>query len=336
MLIGFFKARNDVDCECRVIKYVDRIWLLNDRGDAKFRRQFIVEVAPDSSKSLGEIRIAIPAENLTEVYVINKECFDENLIFNSPHILTTNKYEVIKRPQELGSFGIIEDDVNGKVKVFNDISYSIFKVGVNTPNVCNIIRLPLPAPLEPGERTEIRVVFKISSMFDTVNPESKFPINSIRLDYFMPCTQDLASIDGYENEIKVLPELEHDNPDHPGGFDIWLYFSPNYGKVGGFSNTSLEVYNEVHNFNGEKGEKRQKLGWKLRYLPIAKDKNLIGSGDSFYITGQLAEIYDSQKALEKIKEGLPTIQNTGKWSLLISILAIIISIIAMVLTFTRC
>ncbi|GAG49373.1 unnamed protein product, partial [marine sediment metagenome] len=128
MLLGFYKTHEDNEAKAKIIKYVDRIWLLNERGDALFRRQFIVDVSPDSKIPLKEIRIAIPVENLTDVDVINKECFSEELIFNSPHILTTNNYVIIKTPKNQRDFGIIEDDVKKRVKVFNDIKYSVFKV----------------------------------------------------------------------------------------------------------------------------------------------------------------------------------------------------------------
>lgn len=340
MLAGFFKIHEDSDCSCRVIKYSDRIWLLNDRGDAQFRRQFIIEVLRESKAPLTSVRVAIPTENITELDVINDECFNEELIFNSPHTLTTENYEVLNKPKNQRDFGIIEDDGIDQVKVFGDIVSGLSKTGLGTPDICNVVKLPFPSPIGPGEKVEIRITFKVSAMFDVVNPNSKFPTNAIRLNYFTPCYKDLAEYVGRSNEIKVLPELDPTNTNHPGGFDIWLYFLPNYEKIGGFLNTSLEVYDEVHNFDGLVGEKRIKLCWRLRNLSVAKDNKLIGSGDFFSVNGQLAEVYDSKTVIDKIKEDIPTIRDevvkgiaeTKKRLERNSRLGLILSIVAMVLS----
>lgn len=56
--------------------------------------------------------------------------------------------------------------------------------------------------------SKVRVVFKISSLFNIKNPISLFPVNSISLEYFDPCTRSLAEVIGKENEINCLNQFK--------------------------------------------------------------------------------------------------------------------------------
>ena len=72
MLIGFFKK--SAECECHIIKYVDRIWL-SETGDAEILRTFIVKVDEESPKPLKEIRLLIPHKHVENIENVTRNCF---------------------------------------------------------------------------------------------------------------------------------------------------------------------------------------------------------------------------------------------------------------------
>ncbi len=85
---------------------------------AQIKRTFILEVNEKSTTSLKKIRIGTYVQDLSNLISLNSECFDKNLIFNSPTRYTTSQYQILTEPNDNNKYGYIESDVYRKVKVW--------------------------------------------------------------------------------------------------------------------------------------------------------------------------------------------------------------------------
>src|SRR2546425_5597263 len=84
MLVGFFKAQSDRDCDCRVVTFTDRIWL-GDDGSAKVLRFFTLQVEKSSTAPLTDaITLLVPGHPTVSEQVrnINETCFNREYFFN--------------------------------------------------------------------------------------------------------------------------------------------------------------------------------------------------------------------------------------------------------------
>ncbi len=301
MLIGFFKKPND--CVCRIIKYTDRIWF-SEAGDAEVLRMFIIEVDKNSPEPLQEIRLLLPFKRLERLESVTDTCLlsSSDYSFNSPSICTTREYKIIQsitEPAQYDSFGEITHDGIENIKVFPSIDYSLYQ-----RHGCSVIRLDLPPEkgLARGERTEIRLKFQVTSLFNKVTT-GLFPSYHVGLSYFSnEHGIAIADLDGAK-EIKVKPILDITN--FKGGFDIFLYFPPWFEVVTGFDNFFNEKYDSF-NINGKKNhQKRSKLLWRLRELlkERQKDKDqlkLTGIGENLLISGILTKRYDINEVITEV------------------------------------
>ena len=321
MIIGFYKLHEEKDCNCRIIKVSNRIWLNDDVGNSQIRVEFIVEVNEKSPEPLNKIRLALLVQSISNLTNSNSTCFDKDLIFNSPQNKSTNQYKVLNKPQGNSNYGYIENDVYKKVKVWEDTDVSFFKP--DPKEQCCVITVGFPGPIKAGECTEVRLSFEVTALFDIAYPSYKNPVNTITLEYFSPRTKGLGDVIGGQNEIKVCPQLDSEDNTHPGGFDIWLYFPPGYKKIGGFNYSYKEKHDETYKFDGSIGKKRIKIGWRLRTYPGMSSRKLVGSGEDINISGLLQKVSDA--TLENIKSDVKT---HGKVALIIGIISIILSVIA--------
>jgi hypothetical protein len=321
LIIGFYKIHEEKDCNCKIIKVSNRIWLKGNAGNSQVKLDFIVEVNEKSPTPLNKIRLALSVQRINNLTNLNPTCFAKDLIFNSPHRKTTNDYKVLSKPDGNINYGYIRDDVYKKVKVWEDPDISFFKPDPLEP--CCVITVGFPEPIKAGECTEVRISFEVTALFDVVYPSGTYPVNSIALEYFSPRTKGLGDVIGGQNEIKVCPQLDPEDNTHPGGFDIWLYFPPGYKKIGGFNYSYKEKHDEVDEFDGSIGKKRIKIGWKLRTYPGINNRKQVGSGEGINISGLLQKV--SEATLENIKSDVKT---HGKVALIIGIISIILSIIA--------
>ncbi|GAG34891.1 unnamed protein product, partial [marine sediment metagenome] len=74
---------SEKDVKCRIVKYVDRIWLKDDNNN-EVMRAFVIEVYPETKKSLEKFSFIIPRlvktdnlENLSYASVNPKSFFNE-------------------------------------------------------------------------------------------------------------------------------------------------------------------------------------------------------------------------------------------------------------------
>jgi len=334
VLIGFFKKPEE--CECYIIKYVDRIWL-SEIGDAEVLRTFIVKVNENSPKPLREVRLLLPFKRVENLEDVTKNCFlsPSKYYFNSPEICSTREYKIVHevtQPDRFDSYGTINHDGIKNIKVFPSIDYSSYKEGNYS-----VIRLQLPPEegLKKGECTEIRLKFQISSLLDKITT-GLFPVYLIELSYFSTRYINKINQPNKNLEIKVKPVLGLAESQFKGGFDIFLYLPPGFEKVTGF-NPFKEKY-DVFNIAGKKtSEKRVKFLWRLRELLKQKElpeNSLSGVGLDISISGALAKKYGAEEVIDTMSKKIPP----GFWTkrmdtaIRLSYTAIALAVITMVLT----
>lgn len=338
MLVGFYKKPQN--CDCFIIKYVDRIWL-KENGDADILRVFVVEVGErEDNVSLEELRVLLPYKNIQGVEVINHTCFlpSSDYLFNSPEFCTTQTYTItqpLSSPIRFDSFGIINDDGIENIKVFPKIDNAFYDVGS-----CSVVRFRLPVALQAGERMEIRLKFKVASLFDKVTTGIS-PTYFVEFPYFSSLYKDeIAQLDG-DLEVKVKPTLGTSESKFIGGFDIFLYFPVGFEKVSGF-HPFKEKYDSLE-INGRKTEnKRIKMLWRLRELLKSKglpENHLTCVGENLLLTGTLQRSYSSQEAMEllskQIPRGFTLIGRKISRSNWVSYLALGLSILAFLISILR-
>lgn len=336
----FFKKPRE--CECYVIKYVDRIWL-SEIGDADVLRTFIVKVNENSPKPLKEIRILLPFKDIENLESVNETCFlpPSQYYFNSSEVASTREYQVIQQVNQsdrFDRFGIINHDGIQNVKVFPLIDYSLYQIGN-----CLVIRLQFPQKegLKKGECTEVRLRFQVTSLFNKITT-GFFPNYSIELPYFPP--QYVNEIDQLDIdkklEIKVKPILGLAESQFKGGFDIFLYFPPGFEKVTGF-NPFKEKYDSFNIEGKRTSEKKLKLLWRLREFLRQRgspEDSLTGIGQNILISGTLIKRYDTEDLIDTMSKRLPQnrILRIETYSTFwLSCAAIILAFIAILFTFLK-
>lgn len=117
MLVAFFKSHKDKDCECVIVKFVDRIWI-DKSGDLFCIRTFIVHVL-SASPPLQAIRMLLPFRQIVDLRDISDTCLNSNYLFNSPNF-------------SMGGYKVNWEDVD---KSSGSIDYDFFNCEVFTKNL---------------------------------------------------------------------------------------------------------------------------------------------------------------------------------------------------------
>lgn len=337
MLTGFYKNNADNECQCQVVKFSDRIWF-DEAGTASFLRTFVLRVLDTSPIPLSEVTMLVPAKKLLNVSNMNDTCFDDEYFFNSSFLRTTSSYKIIEKPKtgSYGSYGLIEDDGIKNIIVFvgEESQPKVTQVGR-----CNLVRFKFPRPINHGEHIELRLSFKVASLFDNLTPDDLVPEFSFMLVYFSRSCSEEIMIIGNHNEIDIVPTLG--GPDNKGGFDVWVYLPNNFIMVSGFDEASRKPSRRTID-GKEEGESKFKIGWKLRHLlrrlglpPTTLVNN--GLGSVFELTGQIKKRYDSVFDLKKlcnstdkipyIDDKIHVLKKEAKLSRILAIIAIIFAIL---------
>ncbi len=301
MLIGFFKKPEQ--CQCCVVRYEDRIWL-SENGDAQVLRSVIVKVDTNSTAPLNEIRMLLPFKKIIGLKDVWDACFlsPAKNYFNTPEIYTTQDYKTIKEPSKSPqpkTFGVIRHDVGENVKVFCRGDLSFFDIAD-----CSVIRYQFPSPLENGESAEIRMKFQINSLFDRVT-SGLSPNYSIDFSYFSPQhSNEIRETDPDKKlQIQVKPILGLEPSKFVGGFDIFLYFPPDFEAIDGFETCFKKKY-DTHNIDGkDDSTNRYKCLWRLRDLLKRKgapETKLVSIGEDITTDGILAKRYDEKAILDSL------------------------------------
>ncbi len=286
MLIGY--QANDINCKCKIVKHVDRIWV-DDVGNALIMRKFFIEVKQDSKAKLESVNMSLPVSNIFDLEDYSESGLDKDNFFNQR--FTGGELEVVKLPEPLTQpfpFGLVNADGIHNIRVYTEnapANYSAVSIGKGSR-----IFYRFPEPVNPGDTVQVILAFKTNLVCSDMSagPRSS-KVFWISLPYFTTrkeYTELLSLIQGKPfipvcKYVKEIPGEER--PKYVGGFDIFLYLYPNFFPRSDTFSYDYRIQPDTRLIDGAEGQKRNKLIWRLRYLD--KDKQSIE-----FITGECPEI----------------------------------------------
>lgn len=298
MLIGILP--DTPECKCRVIKFVDRIWL-EDTGNANILRRIVFEVDSESPKPLDEFHQCLPTLVPSGVEDLSATGLDPHHHFNRQ--ARGGEFRLIKSPKagEKAPHGIVSYDGIENIKVFTEILQHGGELKALPYGHASMIRVRFPEPIMPGERCQFIFRFTVDNVCAPVSQDTSFvKVLWLKLPYFDVDGERfanlLAAIKGRRcmpimKFYKQLPPVDGETR-HAGGLDIFLYLPPNYSpKHETFTRTySTQLDNRL--IDGSQAEPgRNKLIWRLKHLiPDPPEEMIPQSRPPQVISGAIAPI----------------------------------------------
>jgi hypothetical protein len=297
MLVAFFKSHTERECECNVVKFVDRIWI-DKSGNLSCIRTFIVNLSKNS-KPLTEIRMLVPFRKIAELDDISETCLLDDYLFNNQHFST-------------GGYAIKSLDID---RTNGIVHYDFFETEVYTTNLiksfdcpknpnCRIISVNMKtAPINHDEFRLIRLKFKITSVLDEVFPR----VYNLELNYF-----DNRSVSGTYDVLEIksleIPVMKLSDPNNKkGGFDIFVHLPEDLSST---NFNALTQTTSDHLPDGTISKKRiQKFIWRARGI-FGEEVDFLRAGETIIrVEGLLNDPYE----LEEIRKEIAILkENTDK------------------------
>lgn len=215
MLIAFLKGEYEVNAVCRIIKYVDRIYirprLLAPVSPLTVLRNICVEVLPDSPIAIHRVQMLCPSQ------VTNIEDFSHLLLQRNYFTRAATVFDIISQDQRT----IAWDGLPAPIRVARNLTFQTAPMGAHT-----LVDISFNEPLKPGERLGFSLKFICPNQLTSPSPFRR----ELRLEYFLG-PQDPPAPLGLipaEREIPCLTRYAG-NPTAPrvsGGFDIMVCRPP--------------------------------------------------------------------------------------------------------------
>lgn len=206
MFVCFLRPGENEDVECRIIKYLDRIWL-DKNGNGEVMRTFIVEV---SKGDLTQISCLIPHERQN---VSNLKDYSR--------LSTNSQYPFNAIGRQTGEISVI----NESTVVFDDLTCRVshnHRMELHPYSDGTTIRIDLrDAPISARAKELIRFKYNLRNLVHFAPTAGVF-----KFSYFCPerCRNGFSSLSGSRKIIPVIPIL--DESSLQGGFDIFIYPPP--------------------------------------------------------------------------------------------------------------
>jgi hypothetical protein len=307
MLIAFFKSHEDKDCDCKIAKFVDRIWI-DKSGNLICIRTMIIHVV-EGSNPLHEIRMLTPFRQLPEFEDLSETCLSSDYLFNNPHF-SSGGYEInrldIDRTYGLVFYDYFRADVftNNLIKSFDSpISHE-----------CKVFSIKFKNPILPGTFRLIRTKFKITSVLDEIFPR----IYNLKLEYFH---KDL-----FQGDYNTIASLEiyaiklFNIETKQGGFDVFVHLPKNFSGSN-FNALTQTTGRQLH--DGSLSNKVcQKFIWRARELFPPEIEYLRAGDTPFAVEGLLNDPYE----LEEIRGNINYLKGGLKKAKRNSIIAICVAV----------
>jgi len=325
MLIAFFKSHEDKECDCEIVKFVDRIWV-EKKGDLKCIRTLMIHVKNGSTIPLKYIRILTPFREIPELSDMTETCLDQNFLFNG---FSTGGYKIRSSNPEQ-HYGIISYDYFQNVKVYTDSEVKSYQSPTKNYKT---IAIDFPKhPIVPGEFRLLRFSFSITSILDALFPR----VYSFMLDYFnnkSPYIEDCRLLNIQELEVPVNKLFNKEKKQ--GGFDIFVYLPPNLSCTNFNATTQLT---SKHLPDGKESKtSTQKFIWRARNIfPDDMVTHLKIGITPLSINGLLNDPFEMEEirgAISTLKDDTATLKSESKKALKIGIIALIFSIISLMIVF---
>lgn len=302
MLLCFLKDKEEQGVSCEIVTYCDRLWLNSD-GGIDCIKIFIINNT-DTEKSLTRVRMLVPYKNLLEIKDISEKFLDPSFLLtqNSTGGYTLGEYDPIRK---LGTI-TIDGFQNVNVLANNIITTSHLK-----PSEVSLVEIKNEVnPILPGEFRLIALSFSVSSLLEQMFGKES-DTYSLCIDYLDKTqnSQALGHLVG-NNKLEIPIKKIFNAETRQGGFDIFLYLPP---ELSGQDFNADKISESELQFNGQKGEKRQKFLWRGRLLFQDPNIKYLECGKEFEIHGYVRNPHRIRHVEKKLIELNLFLKENQKW-----------------------
>ena len=243
--------------KCKIIKYVDRIWLKDDNNN-EVMRTFIIEVYPGSTKSLEKFSFIIPSlvktdnlENLSHDSVNPKSFFNEEG-------RSTGETRVMGENRII--FDGFDCQVNHKHTLKPHYSEKATRIDFDLRS----------NPIAPGERELFRIKFNVNDLIENAPNVAAFELSYFAIE---ECKEDIfLELSSAYDIMPIVPM--YDMETLHGGFDIFVYAPPNKeigSSVGPYGHTSMN-----YDYKGNSLKKDlHGIRWHLREIIDSPSEEIV-------------------------------------------------------------
>lgn len=307
--------------KCKIVKYVERIWLKKGNDASKIMRAFIVDVSPESTKPLEKLSFIIPR-------LVKKSDIED-----FSHLSTNSKCFVNQEGRTTGDINIIDENriifddfdcrVNHKHTIRPHSSGKATRIDIGLIN----------KSIAPGEKELFRLGLAINNLIDEVPSITTFKFSYFAIE---DCKKDIfLELSNAYDIIPILPIC--DEGSLQGGFDIFLYAPPDNeiaSPIGNYNHVSLKHDHKGKLLNtGLNG-----IRWRLRDLVDSPNKEIIlGKNNDFSSRKKFhgtirtpihfKDIEELKKSTKKLEKSAKETKDSSTKSRIISIIAVIAAVI---------
>lgn len=296
--------------KCKIIKYIDRIWLKEDNNN-EVMRAFVIEVNPENAKSLEKFSFIIPRlvktanlENLSHDSVNPKSFFNEEG-------RSTGETRV------MGENRIIYDgfdcQVDHKHTLKPHYSEKATRIDFDLRN----------NPIAPGDIELFRLKFNINDLIESAPNVAAFELSYFAIE---ECKEDIfLELSSAYDVMPIVPMYEMETLH--GGFDIFVYAPPNKeigSPVGPYGHTSMN-----YDYKGNSLKKDlHGIRWHLREIIGSPSEEIVWEKSKGFVSRK--KIQGTLRTPVQAKD-IKELKESSIRNLKIGIVAIVISIIAIIL-----
>jgi len=308
MITCFLKDNAERDAKISIIKFWDRIWL-DEYGTLEILREFDFKVEENSPCSIRKIKLFIPFSGIMGVKDRTSTALDQDYLFNRKQGKTLG-YEINSQKRTVANDGF--KDIKPGVELIEETH-----IGNGT-----LLEVRLSESINPNEMGMVRLFFSVPSQLVKTSAE----VRSVDLKYFsgfmFPNEMDLLNIKSLE-----IPTYSILNSNKTlGGFDIFVYLPLKWealNTVGGSSTTSKAQS------DGSLGEAKRVVRWKAREII---SQNPLTSNTPF-TSHLLVKTPAITNILEQTQKRINTLESHSKYTIMLSVIAILIAIITAIIMF---
>ena len=308
-MLTCFLAEKGVNC--KIVKYVDRIWLKDDNNINEVMRAFVIEVLPENTKSL------------------------EKFSFIIPHLVKTDNLENLSHASvNPKSFFNEEGRATGEIKVMgkNRIIFDGFDCQVDHDHILKphysekATRIDFDLrkrPIAPGEIVLFRLKFNISDLIN-ISPN----VAAFEFSYFAieECKKDIfLELSSAYDIMPVVPMYKTETLQ--GGFDIFVYAPPDKeigSPVSPYGHTSMNYDYKGNLLNKD----LHGIRWHLREIIDSPSKDIVWEKNKGFVARK--KIQGAIRTPVQAKD-VKDLKKSSNRNLIISIFAAVIGIIAILL-----
>jgi len=252
--------------KCKIIKYVDRIWLKDDNNN-EVMRAFVIEVSPENTKPLTKLSFIIPRSVKTDNL--------ENLSHDSvnPKSFFNEEGRVTGETRVMGKNRIIFDGFDCQVDHEHTLkphySEKVTRIDFDLRN----------KPIASGEIELFRLKFNVDNLIKEAPNVSAFEFSYFAIE---ECKEDIFfELSSAYDIMPVVPMYKMETLQ--GGFDIFVYAPPDKeigSSIGNYGHKSMNYDYKGNPLNKD----LHGIGWHLREIIDSPSKDIAWEKNKGFIS----------------------------------------------------